>query len=347
MHHKVLWLLLACLVSTAASAQHKSTVTLNAVGDVLLDRGVRRDIQRFGMSYPFSATSKVLSASDLTFANLECPLAARAAKVGKKVTFKASPTTAHCLSRAGIDIVSLANNHALDCGPVGLRETFRALKRHKVLWCGAGSTGDAAELATRVTIKGVRVAFVAFSEFRPTGFASSEAKSAIALASPTTIQRAVNAARVGADVVVASFHWGIGGQSRPTVQQKAWAHLAVRCGADLVLGHHPHVLQGIGTVAQQSTLKGRKRRALIAYSLGNFVFDAPRRYDRRTAQTLILRVTLDRLGVRSAEVVPVVLEGTRPRPATGAQAVEIVRRLTELSGELGTQISNGRVIAAR
>lgn len=342
----VLGLLVACLFSLPTYAQRKTTVTLAAVGDVLLDRGVRRDIQRFGVAYPFAATAKVLSAANITFANLECPLATRAAKIVKSVSFKADPSAAQCLHNAGIDIVSLANNHALDCGGGGLLETFNALKRHKVLWCGAGSNVRASEAATRLTVKGVRLAFVAFSEFMPTSPSPHDDKPSIALASSDSIHRVLKAARIGADVVIVSFHWGIEGQSRPTTQQKEWAHLAVQCGADLVIGHHPHILQGMEIVSQ-NTLKGGRRRALIAYSLGNFVFDAPRYRDERTVQTLILRCTFDRDGLRAAEFVPVRIHGTQPRLAKGVQAVEIVRRLSELSGALGTRFSGSRVLIGR
>jgi poly-gamma-glutamate synthesis protein (capsule biosynthesis protein) len=328
--------------TTAAEQRsaHTTTVTLSAVGDILFDRGVGVQIQRHGLDYPFQHTAKALSSADITFGNLECPLSKDSIKVSKPFVFKAKPETAQCLQQAGFDIMSVANNHSLDCGRTGLLDTMQALRQRGIRWCGGGTDMAAAEAPTILTVDGIRIAFVGFCQFLPEGVFLRDDKPSIAIATTERVRRAVIAARRQANVVVASFHWGIEYESRPSPMQRILAQVAIAAGADLVLGHHPHVLQGLQRV--KSAIPGR-RNALIIYSLGNFVFDTPRQWDRRTAETMILRCTLSKQGVVAASVLPMTIQQCRPRATTKAEAAPILKRLTELSGELDTRLVKGRV----
>lgn len=307
-------------------------VTLAAVGDILLDRGVGELIARRGSEYPFEAVAGMLSGADIAFGNLECPLSAKGTRVPKRSSFQARPEAVACLVKGGFDLLSLANNHTMDCGRTGLVETMEGLARNGIQWCGAGRTRQEAETSTVLTVKGLRVAFVGFGDFLPEGSFVRDDRPTIAFAETERVRAAVTAARAEGDVLVASFHWGIEYDSRPHPRQKALAHAAVAAGADLVLGHHPHVLQGVEIVPAGS---GRHRPALIAYSLGNFLFD---RRTGRALQSVILRCDLTRHGLAGAELIPVQLDGMRPCPASGPAAQTILARLAQLSAERNTRV---------
>jgi poly-gamma-glutamate capsule biosynthesis protein CapA/YwtB (metallophosphatase superfamily) len=316
-----------------------STVTLTAVGDILLDRGVAEKIDRHGTGYPFEQVAGILSAADITFGNLECPLTDKGTKVPKRYCFQAHPAAVACLVESGFDLLSLANNHTMDCGRTGLVETIQVLKNKGIKWCGAGGSRAEAEVATVLTVKGVKIAFIGFSEFLPEGSFVRVDRPTIAFASPERVRRAVKAARRTADVVVTSFHWGIEYAARPHPRQRRLTRAAMEAGADLVLGHHPHVLQGLEVITRASPPV--RPPQLVAYSLGNFLFD---RRTGRALQSAILRCSLTRHGLTAAEVVPIQLDGIRPLPATALQSQTILTRLAMLSAERNTRLTAGQVM---
>jgi poly-gamma-glutamate synthesis protein (capsule biosynthesis protein) len=317
----------------------KSSVTLSAVGDVLLDRGVAKQIREKGTNYPFQLVAPLMKKADITFGNLECPFARHGQKVPKPFSFKADPAFAPCLNAAGFDILSLSNNHTLDCGRIGLQETMQTLRARNIRWCGAGENRKQAEEATILTVRDVRVGFLAFCEFVPEGVFLNDDKPSIALTDDNRVRQSLVAARKQCDVLVASFHWGIEYLNRPGTRQKQLASLAAGAGADLVLGHHPHVLQVLEILPAPN-----KRRCVVAYSLGNFLFDAPQKFVKATTDSVVLQVTLNKSGVRSVQMVPVKIEKTRPRLAQASETKSALQTLKKLCDELGTKLKNGRVI---
>ena len=325
------------LLSVEARAQ-EATVELVAVGDILLDRGVAKRIGREGAGRVFADVKEELAAADVAFGNLENPLALRCRRAAKKISFRAWPASADALAGAGFDLVSLANNHTLDCGRSGLLETVDHLRARGLRWVGAGQTPEAAEAPVVLTVKGIKIAFVAFTDVEPLAGPRRDIWDGVARASASALRRAVAAAREGADAVVVSLHWGVEYASRPSARQRELAQAAVEAGADLVLGHHTHTLQGLEAFAS-----GRKRRALVAYSLGNFVFDSPPSLGRRVVESVVLRCRFGKDGLLSAEVRPVVLDKYLPRLASPAEGRDILSRLTDLSAELGTDLAGGRV----
>jgi poly-gamma-glutamate synthesis protein (capsule biosynthesis protein) len=338
--------LLSALSTVHEARPVEPALELVSVGDILLDRGVARRIEGAGTRVVFGREREVLSSADLAFGNLECPLTTSCDKAPGRISFQANPLYVESLTDAGFDILSLANNHSMDCGRTGLLETMKNLKQGGVRWCGAGATRAEAEAPVILNVKGIRIAFVGFTAIAPAVAASASLKDddkpAVALASREALQRAVAAAGRVADVVVASLHWGAEYASRPVAEQVDLAHAAVEAGADLVLGHHTHTLEGMELIARR-TDKGT-RYALVAYSLGNFAFDSPRALGRRVTESIVLRCKLGRDGLVSAEVIPVVLENYLPRPASQAEAQRILTRLGGLSAELNTRVTNGRIV---
>lgn len=332
-------ILLAAIVSPLVFVRaQEATVELVAVGDILLDRGVGRRIGREGAGRVFADVKEELAGADVAFGNLENPVAARCRRAAKKISFQARPLSADALVGAGLDLVALANNHTLDCGKGGLLETIDHLSARGLRWAGAGPTLAAAEAPVVLTVKGIKLAFVAFTDVAPLRGPRRDVWAGVARASGFALRRAVAAARARADAVVVSLHWGVEYASRPSARQRELAQAAVEAGADLVLGHHTHTLQGL-----QAFAGGSGGRALVAYSLGNFVFDSPPSLGRRVVESVILRCRFGKGGLVSAEVRAVVLDKYLPRPAAPEEARDILRRLTELSAELGTALTGGRV----
>lgn len=319
--------------SVAAPIIHSEpTVTLVAVGDILLDRGVAREIERHGTDYPFAHVEDILTTADIAFGNLESPLTKKCDEVQKRFRFRANSRYLPALVNGGFDVLSLANNHSTDCGQAGLTETMNNLEASGIRWCGAGTTREDATSVTILEIKGIKIGFVGFSEFVPDPSSSNPAKAAVGYATEESVRLSVFKARKQADVIIASFHWGAEYSSRPREREIRLAQSAVEAGADLVLGHGPHVLQGLQTIV--TTNDDKTRRSLVAYSLGNFVFDSPRVWDRRLNQTIALECTFNRFGLVRYETVPLMIEGYRPGPAMDSEAKAILTRLDKLSAEL-------------
>ncbi len=233
-----------------------------------------------------TAVRSWLSEADLAFANLESPLTT-ALFVGGRFDLRARPEAVSALTHAGFDIVSVANNHALDGGTAGLKETLDVLKRHDILALTEGAVHyDWHD----------RIAFVAYCDAgRPLDF--------------TPIAQAT----ARADLVIVSVHWGAEYHG-VTARQRALAQELVAAGADLIIGHGPHVLQPVEQVGE----------AWVAYSLGNLLFDQP--FDD-TRQGAILRITLDRGSIMAVQAVPTVTRHGRVQLATGDTATAILDRL--------------------
>ncbi len=333
--------------STAASAPTTATgtpavapspdarVTLAAAGDVMLGRTIGEGIASYGPGYPLEQVAAILQGADVAFVNLEAPLTGRGEPAGKDFVFRGPPSAAEGLAGAGVDIVSLANNHMLDYGLAGLEDTLAALDAAGVAHAGAGSDEAAARAPTVIERNGLRIAFLGYVNTPPdsgSGFdvgstAAAADRPGVAWLSPETVAADVAAARREADVVIVSLHTGLEYQEPPSPLQVEAAHAAIDAGAAVVLGGHPHVLQGIETY----------NGGIIIYSLGNFVFDfdyVDYMHDGLpSALSAVLMVTLSPAGVVSCEVRPAIIaEGDgRPRPAEGADAERVLDRLRRLS----------------
>jgi poly-gamma-glutamate synthesis protein (capsule biosynthesis protein) len=300
-----------------------SVPSIVLIGDVLLAGSAGRLIASEGPSAPFARVSDVLQRADLAIANLECPLATSGEPADKQFTFRARPDAAAALASAGIDLVTLANNHSVDYGPQALLETLDALRKHDVRFVGAGR--DLAEAGRPAVFEcgspAVKIAVLAFSNMLPTSFYAAEDSPGTNPAWPALVRHGVKAGRREADIVIVHFHWGPERDSSPSPVQRRLARTAAEAGADLVVGHHPHVLQGFEVLG----------RSVIAYSLGNFLF--PSREECR--RTMMLRYTPDPAGSARVEILPCVIEGFQPRPASEDECTEIISHMRDLSRDLG------------
>ena len=293
-------------------------LVINAVGDIMLAGSAVADLKRFGYDYPFAACSAELKKGDLAVGNLEAPIARHGTEfTDKRFRFRADPRSAGALKRAGFSVLTLANNHMMDFGASALRETINYLDRNGILHTGAGETSAAARRPVFVRTKEGTVAFLAYSLTFPEEFYAAAARPGTAPGHAGQVREDIARAKAAADYVVVSFHWGSEGATSPQPYQVRAAHAAIDAGADLVLGHHPHVLQGIE----------RYRKGIIFYSLGNFAFGS---LSRTATQSVIARITLDD-GVRGVELVPLNVNNCevrfQPRPLTGKNGEDVIDRL--------------------
>ncbi len=273
------------------------TVDLAAVGDVMLGRWVGREIDTHGRDYPLSKAKQELGKSDIAIGNLECALSKLAFSGRKRFHLQAKPAIGQALQSGGFAALSLANNHALDCGPDGLAETTSALRMSGVATIGI------TENPTVMIRKGLRIAFLAYCDFP-----NDSGGPGVSYTNETRLQNDITVARRQADVVVVYWHWGDELSRKVSNRQRLLAKRAANAGVDLVLGAHPHVLQPIEWIQGNGG-----KMCLVAYSLGNFVFDAP---DAATSHSEILHVTLSKRGVTGFRVSPYVIVRCRPEPTS-------------------------------
>lgn len=307
------------------------TLTLAAGGDVIGDREVGTFIDENGGEAVLDGVATLFRRSQVAFVNLESPLSNKGVRnADKDVTFRGRPALVEGLDAAGIDVVGLANNHALDWGPKALLDTSARLDVAGIAHVGAGDDLDAARAPALLETDSGTVAVLAYSLILPEDFAAGDGRAGV---NPGRGHRErlltdIAAAAMQADWVVVSFHWGIEYTGHASREQRALAHDAVDAGADLVLGHHPHVLQGLELY----------RNKLIAYSLGDLVFD---HYSRATGETVVLEIEMSSAGPPSFRVTPVYLSDSHgiPHVVTGAEADSILRRLSGFSADLGLRLT--------
>jgi len=296
----------------SGSAAGEPVVTIAAVGDVQLGRGVGRAIERSGVDYPLARVRGLIEGADLAILNLECALSQDGVPIAKRFSFRADPAAADGLARAGFDVAVLANNHSMDCGRWALAETLEALRARGIAPVGAGM--DAGEAAAPLIVDrgGLRIAILARTFILPDGVIYREDAPTIAVWDPARIEDEVRAARQQAEVVVVSLHWGVEYARQPQESQRRLARRLIEAGATLVIGHHTHTPQPVE----------RHGAGLIAYSLGDFVFDSRAEGGGRG---VVLLCQVGRSGVIGYEVIPVVIEDCQPRRAGEGAAHSLLR----------------------
>lgn len=314
------WGLASCGLLLGLLQQPRDTLHLYAVGDINVGRGlVKQRLMQGDTLYPFEKLLDTLHQADLLFGNLESPIAPDSERIPDVGSlFAAPPLAAVALSRAGFTIVSTANNHAWDAGPAAVEETMRALTRAGVLFVGSAYGRDMAEQPVIVQRKGWRVAFFAVTRAwnpAPYAFYKHPGANWIAWGEPSWIYPAIRALKASgrADLIVVSVHGGKEYVPTPPDYHSELLHGLVDAGADLVLAHHPHVLQPVIWYKNKP----------IVQSLGNFVF---LQNDPWTRLSAILRIAIAPDRTMRISAVPVRV-GYQPAFVTGAAADSVRRRI--------------------
>jgi poly-gamma-glutamate synthesis protein (capsule biosynthesis protein) len=276
-------------------------LVLAAVGDVTPGEDVGPAVRAHGGAYPWRAVGQVLARADVAVANLEGAISSRGEPWPDKEFHFEGPAALleGARSVAGIDVLTLANNHSLDYGAVALFDSLRAAHAAGIQTIGAGANSAAARRPAFVEAGGVRIALLGYSDISPYEFFATRTSPGTAGAVAANVAADVRAARRSADVVVVFFHWGTELVRAPSSRQQELAAAALNAGAALVLGAHPHVF---GAISRPDAHR------LVAWTLGNFVFPS---HSDGTGDTGILEVRLDARGVRGYDVIPA-YAGVRP-----------------------------------
>lgn len=307
-------------VTAAASAQPKAkppkparAVTLAFAGDIHFEGALTRKLSR-DPNAVLAPVAPLLRRADIAVVNLETAITTRGRPVPKQYNFRAPPSALAALQAAGVDAASMANNHGMDFGQVGLADSLAAAKAARFPVIGIGRNDDEAFRPYRKVVRGQRIAVIAATQVldrrlvktwtagpRQPGLASAK--------DVARVTRAVKEARRDSDTVVVYLHWGVEGNDCPSSAQRRLADALVAAGADIVVGTHAHALQGAG----------RTGSAFVAYGLGNFAF-----YSRggRGAQTGVLTLTVTGRRVDKYSWTPAVISGGVPTPLAGKAAVQ-------------------------
>ena len=326
-------MLAGALITTPVRAQNDPAIRFCLAGDIMLGRGVKRMSDKYGTGYPFAGTCSLTAGADLTIGNLESSLTSAENQSASPWHFKGDTITAALeLKKAGFDMVSLANNHALDCGSQGLFHCAGVLDTAGIAYGGlaqktADPSGDTVVLArpAYLWVKDKKIGLVAFCEPYLLAIARDHGAGNIAPADSACVARSIAAIRDSCDIIIASFHWGFEYKDHPAPTQKKLGRLAIDCGAKLVHGHHPHVLQGVEFY----------HGGLIAYSLGNFIFDQKNQLCR---ESVLLFAEISGDSIASVSMVPLEIVNNRPVPAGRKKARGIQTRLRQLCRKLGTGV---------
>jgi hypothetical protein len=266
-----------------------SEVRLLALGDVNLGRRVGQVILRGDTLYPFERVTDTLRGYDIVFANLESNISdqkGRTENPRNNMIFTAPPAAAQALKRAGVRVVATANNHALDFGASARDQTIRYLDSAGIAHCGTQGDGKSLFLPALLRSNGIRIAFFAVTDLMNGGGVMW--KNLVAPADTGGLLPAIRAVRESTDVVVVSYHGGDEYAPKASARTRGFARQVLEGGADIVLGHHPHIPYGIDT----------KWGKVAVHSLGNFVFMQPDRYWTRFSYALAFDIIRDATGTR-------------------------------------------------
>jgi poly-gamma-glutamate synthesis protein (capsule biosynthesis protein) len=268
----------------------------------------------------FGPIATTLSDADLTVVNLETAITSRGTPEPKTYHFRTEPKAIDALKAAGIDAVTIANNHTLDFGRVGLLDTLDALHAANYPYVGAGRNADDAYAPWYTTVKGVKIALLGFSQVHELAstWAPGPDKPGVAMAFDTKrATTAVSTARAQADLVIVFNHWGEEANSCATSEQKTFAAQLSKAGADIIIGAHAHTLQGSGWLGN----------TFVAYGMGNFLWYGT----SKSTETGILRLTVRTRTVTRTEFLPAVVSDTgQPVLLSGSNAQKLSQRYTGL-----------------
>lgn len=338
----LLLLLPACSLPGLKSVQtdgkeKRPDIRVTVIGDTMLDASARPVLQQQGYDYAFAGSHHLYAESEIVLANLEGPLTSRGKKAEKRYTFRSpSEKVAAALKTAGVNAVTLANNHMLDYGEEGLADTMQALDRAGIGHFGAGMDLPEARAPYIATVGGVRIGMLGYSLTFPEEFWATESRAGTAFGRRQAIMEDVAELKKRVDLVLVSFHWGQEGKTVLRPYQEELAHSAIDAGADAVIGHHPHIAQAVE----------KYRGKAIIYSLGNFVFGS---YSNRVQYGLIGEFTIHNNKISALRVTPVDVNNFRiqfrPVALSGAALEGAVKQLQSLSSLRHTELErDGNVL---
>lgn len=322
----------------APAFEEKEEIELTAdicfMGDVMMDSYIKDYIDDYGIDYPLSKVSHILKAADVSVINLETSVSTRGkTKKPKGYGFRSHPDTLGGLKNAGIDLVSLGNNHVFDFGEEAFYDTLENLNKYGIEYAGAGRNIREAERLVIIEKNGIKLGFAACNMIIPwEGWSASDnspGTASVLKGNYNRILNNINEYKKECDVLSILVHWGREYAKVPDEWQIELAHLMIDSGADIIVGQHPHVLQGIEIYKEKP----------IIYSTGNFVF---LKNDDECGRTGIFKVTVTRKGFKEGQFFPVHISLCRANLLDGSKGMgrEIIDSISRLSMDFGTIIDS-------
>ncbi|MNK68548.1 Capsule biosynthesis protein CapA [compost metagenome] len=300
-------------------------LVINFGGDTIFSGKVAEKMDQNGIDFPFKYVKDLFQKDDLTVLNLETPVTTRGIGAkNKQFVFKAHPDALKAMKNAGVDAVNVANNHTLDQGVQGLLDTLEHLKANKISFAGAGNNSNEAYAPVYIERKGIKIALFGFSRVLPELSWNAKAdRPGIAGVYNDDVKLAVKSiqdARKKADLIIVVAHWGKERVTVPDSNQTSLAHSFIDAGADLVVGGHPHVLQGV------EQYKGK----WIAYSTGNFVFTKATTRPK-TWDTAVFQARCTTGGKCDLRMIPYFTEIGQPVPKNAKDGAKLIKEIESLS----------------
>lgn len=319
-------------------ATNDATVSLMLGGDVMLGRLVAQQIRQHGPGYPLGGVAALMRQADLTIVNLECAMTSASTHwsgAPKAFYFGAPPEAVRALVDAGVDGVSLANNHVLDFDVVGLRDTLHTLRENGIGYVGAGLNIDEACAPLFFERNGIKFGMVAYCDHQA-DFAAGERSPGTAYLDLTEEEAVLQRFREsltyikkgGADWPILSLHWGSNWVARPSFYFMRLAHAAIDMGYRILFGHSAHIFQGVEIY----------RGCPILYAAGDLVDDYYVDPDFKNDRQILFELELTRMVLRNIRLYPVFIDGCRAQLAHGEQFEYIASRITELCAAMGSGV---------
>lgn len=312
-------------------------ISISLVGDILLDGHIRNHIHKEGYDYPWHYVREYFENDDITIGNLETSITGAGEKwPDKQFNFRSEAKNVGAMKDAGIDVVSLANNHSLDYGYEGFRDTLRYLNEGDIKVVGAGENIEQAIKEVIIDKDNMKIGILGFSRVVPdVGWWATPNRPGLVGAYDTQMPQALKAIenlKKEVDILIVSVHWGKELEEEPRQEEIIVAKKMIDSGADVIAGHHPHVLQGI------EIYKGRP----IFYSLGNFVFGTK---SELTANTMIAQLDFNNKDLKAIEIIPFNIVNSRPRSVDEEVRQEKLQYLRKISNSFNTIIDkDGKII---
>lgn len=324
-------------------AEAPPITTIITAGDILLSRHVGAKIdERQNPNLPFEQVKSLLSGADLAIGNLECPFSQKEQPIREGLIFRCLAKYLPGLKFAGFDMLSLANNHAMDQGLADQLFTKKNLSENGILATGTGANLEEAWEPAITEINGVKIALLAASYASNNDGGKNFNDYVARIEQKSYLQKALNDLKSKADFIIVSMHAGEEYTRKPNEAQINFARAAIEGGADAVIGHHPHWIQPVEIYcpntpsplqeedeasALSSAERGERQGCgLIFYSLGNFVFD--QEWSRETKEGLVAKLILKDKKLEEAELMPIVIENyCCPRLAREDEMQNILQKI--------------------
>lgn len=315
----------------------KNSITIGFMGDVMLGRLVNEMVSRAGYSYPWGNLLPELKKNDLNIINLETTLTTSTEKVPKVFNFKADPDKVMVLVTGNIGVANLANNHILDFSYSGMVDTIENLDKAKIKHVGAGNDENEARKAAIITIKGITVGIIGYTDNEP-GWVAVGLKPGtnyVKVGDILKVQQDIQKIRPFVDIVIISMHWGPNMRDKPRQDFIDFAHDIIVAGADIFHGHSAHVFQAIELYKDK----------LIMYDTGDFIDDYAVDKLLRNDHSFLFNVTVDKTGIKKVQIIPTYIHYMQVNLAKNKTKDEILEKMRKLSSDFNTKIDNSGIVS--